>query len=175
MCRVAGGSGIFGDRVMRRLIAGTLIFLTSMVVAYADTITIKGKQYSNVLVYESGSYYYVKLPREGKSLSVRKSDVPSDQVSTTDDPYYREQLRELFDDVKLRGEAALLDARPINSAFVDAPKESGGGGDALGLLSGGGGKPMNLSVAEAQELFNETPEGLAMINQAAANAGLTEE
>ncbi len=28
---------------------------------------------------------------------------------------------------------------------------------------------------EAQELFNETPEGLAMINQAAANAGLTEE
>lgn len=80
MCRVAGGSGIFGDRVMRRLIAGTLIFLTSMVVAYADTITIKGKQYSNVLVYESGSYYYVKLPREGKSLSVRKSDVPRYKV-----------------------------------------------------------------------------------------------
>ena len=28
---------------------------------------------------------------------------------------------------------------------------------------------------EAQDIFKETPEGLAMINQAAANAGLTEE
>lgn len=139
---------------MRRVIAGIGIFLVGAMVVEADTIIIKEKQYSDVLIYESSSYYYVKLPREGKSLSVRKSDVPENQVQINEDPYYREQLRDLFEDVTLRGEAALLDAKPIDYAFTDAPPPGAGAGDAVALLSGGGGgKPMTLSVAAAQELF----------------------
>lgn len=140
---------------MRKFLAGTVVFFAGMAVVDADTIIVGGKQYSNVLVYESSSYYYVKLPREGRSLSVRKSEVPSNQVEINEDPYYREQLRELYDDVKLRGDAALLDAKPIDSAFADAPQQRAVSLDASTLLSGGGGKPLKLTVAEAQELFKQ--------------------
>ena len=115
-----------------------------------------GKAYTEVLVYESGRYYFVKLPREGRSISVSKDDVNSESVKINEDPFYREDLRALYDDVKLRGDAALADSKVNTSAF-QLEEGVGGAVDTAALLSGGGsgggGKPMNLTVDAAKGAF----------------------
>jgi hypothetical protein len=148
---------------MRTLILSVGILFIGTLTADADKIIIDGKMYSDVLIYESGSYYYVKKPREGKSLSVRKSDVPDNQVQINEDPYYREQLRDLYDDVKLRGaEAALKDREAEGSAFVD--DTSAEVTDSSALFAGGGGaggKAMNLTIAQVKQAFTSAGITLA--------------
>src|SRR5262249_17508567 len=46
----------------------------------ADTIIANSTTYSNVIVRESGSRYYVAKPANGKAFSVAKSDVDSTSV-----------------------------------------------------------------------------------------------
>jgi hypothetical protein len=84
--------------------------------AGADSITIHGKQYNDVLIYKSRSTYYVKIPKEGHSTSIPVADVDETTVTINDDPYYRDQLKELYDSVKSGQTMAQSDV-PSDPAF----------------------------------------------------------
>lgn len=49
--------------------------------AYADSITVNGKTYSDVIVRESGTRYYVATPSDGKAFSVAKADVATGSIA----------------------------------------------------------------------------------------------
>jgi hypothetical protein len=133
---------------MRVFLIGVGIVLVGMLTASADSIFINGIQYTDVLVYESGEYFYVKIPNTGKSMSVSKAKVSSDQVKINDDPYYRDQLRNLYKSVKAGDAAAMKASKPVDSAFIDVVANKTI--DTSALFSAGGGKPMNMSVDAAK-------------------------
>jgi hypothetical protein len=57
--------------------------------AIADSIVANGVSYSDVLVQESSARYYIKVPAEGKVLSVAKDKVDAKSVVLTTDPQER--------------------------------------------------------------------------------------
>lgn len=139
---------------MKKSILLACVLSAMTIPSQADTIVVDGKTYKDVLVYESSRYYFVKLPREGRSISVAKGEIDAATIALNEDPFYREALRELYDDVKLRGEEALGDHTVNDSAFQVEEGAGGGTIDTAALLSGsaggGGGKPMNLTVDDAK-------------------------
>ncbi|MFP6581677.1 MAG: hypothetical protein VCD00_03885 [Candidatus Hydrogenedentota bacterium] len=137
---------------MKKSILLACVLSAMTIPSQADTIVVDGKTYTDVLVYESSRYYFVKLPREGRSISVAKGKVDAATIQLNDDPFYRDDLRELYDDVKLRGEDALGDRAVNDSAFqveegIDRVIDTGA---LLSGAAGGGGKPMNLTVDDAK-------------------------
>ena len=71
-------------------IASMLFFSRS---ALGDSITVGDKTYSDILVYEGGSFWYLKLPDEGKILNIPKSEVDASLVSISEDFEYRDALK----------------------------------------------------------------------------------
>lgn len=114
----------------------------------ADSITLEGQQFTDVLVYESADYYYVKLPQQGKSLSVRKSEVPADTVTVNNDGLYRDELRAMYNEVKSGARAAV--ERPVDSAFTDVRAGRQEVDTSALFATGGSGKPLALSIDEAK-------------------------
>ncbi len=52
----------------------------SAFVASADSITANGKQYTGVIVRESGTRYYIANPSDGKTISFEKAQVDSESI-----------------------------------------------------------------------------------------------
>ena len=66
----------------RKILAlGTVAAAT--LTSFADSISIGGREYRNVIVRESGTRYYVANPEDGKTFSVEKSGVESNSVSVS--------------------------------------------------------------------------------------------
>jgi hypothetical protein len=107
--------------------------------AAADTITVEGKTYSDVLVYKSSSLYYVKIPNEGRTFSVPVEDVPENAVYIERDPYVRDALQEKYDKTEERQKEAAWEGDVSDPTFaVQAGGGSSGTVDTSGLLGGGG-------------------------------------
>lgn len=78
-------------------VAVTLCFAAAT--AHADSITVDGKTYEDVLVYPSPTHYYVKLPAEGEVFSVAKTEVDQSSVVIVNDFSYRLRMRNYYDAV----------------------------------------------------------------------------
>ena len=107
------------------------------VAAGADEITVSGNPYKNVLITKTGSFYYVQLPEEGRTLSLPVAEIDASTVKINSDPFYREPLKEKYTANKARRAAGEI--KDVDPAFRAAT--AGGGGAALGLddVRGGGG------------------------------------
>ncbi len=84
--------------------------------AGADEIVVLGSRYRDVLVMKSSTTYYVQIPWEGRTISVRAEEVDESTVSISDDPYYRDKLRQEYRDSKdLRATGELPPRAPSKS------------------------------------------------------------
>jgi len=84
--------------------------------AGADEIVVLGSRYRDVLVMKSSTTYYVQIPWEGRTISVRAEEVDGSTVSISDDPYYRDKLRQEYRDSKdLRATGELPPRAPSKS------------------------------------------------------------
>lgn len=73
--------GVFGCIAVLLISSGTV---------FSDSIIIDGKRYSDVLVYDSGNGYVVRLPEDGTTLNVSKENAQS--VKITEDYGARDAL-----------------------------------------------------------------------------------
>lgn len=69
------------------------IVLCLSAVASADSITIDGRTYDDVLVYETSRSYYVCLPEEGRALRASQDEVDPSTVTIISDAMYRTKLQ----------------------------------------------------------------------------------
>lgn len=124
-----------------------VLCLVSAVVS-ADSITVAGVSYRDVLVYQSPSIYYVKLPEEGRVLSIPTAQIDPLTVEINDDPYYRDELKEKYERARLRvlGPANNEQRTPLDPAFLVQQKSKS---QDIGQLLGprGSGEPLGISAA----------------------------
>ncbi len=142
---------------MRTFLLSISVWAAAAMGVQADWIVIDGKRYSDVLVYESSEVYYVRLPREGRSLSVKKTKVGSGQIEISDDPFYREELKTFYQDVKANGASAQERFESTDSAFQDTGANRTPTGDGSAFFSGGGG---GAAGANAMAVPLETMKGM---------------
>ena len=90
-------------------IATTASICLALNTATADTITVDGTTYEDVLVLTSDTSYYIYLPDEGKSLTVLKENVDESQVSISEDEALRQEYLERYDASAQRLEAVVAD------------------------------------------------------------------
>jgi hypothetical protein len=64
----------------RRALLGAAMVLLIATAAHADRIVIDGTVHDNVLVYESGTRYFVAIPETGETLNIEKELVDPGQV-----------------------------------------------------------------------------------------------
>jgi hypothetical protein len=76
-----------------RAVFGMGAALLAAAVCCADSITVDGKAFQNVLIRESESMYYVQLPSDGSVFSVPKSEIQAGDVSISGDAAQRDALR----------------------------------------------------------------------------------
>jgi hypothetical protein len=116
--------------------------------AGADEITVNGNAYKNVLVTQTGSFYYVQIPDEGRTLSVPLAEADASSVKIDSDPFYRDPLKETYTQNRARRAAGeIKDVDPAFRAGKDervteslddvrgagAGRKGGGGGSAGGF------------------------------------------
>ncbi len=91
--------------------------------AQADNITVSRITYSNVIVREGQSFYYVQMPEEGTVQLVAKLSVSLDDVQITQDPVERETLLERWKEAnaKRQGTAKHQDRSPLPSPSDSVP------------------------------------------------------
>lgn len=115
--------------------------------AAGDTITAGGARYKDVLVLKSNSSFYIQIPWEGRTISVRLEDVDQSTVVINNDPYYRDRLKEEYRVSKQLRDAGQLPQGTDASAFrvlessngnFELPADSGSG---TGAGKGGLGIP----------------------------------
>lgn len=134
----------------------SLAVLAVSVPCAADSISINGVLYEDVLVYRSSGVYYVKIPTEGRTISAPIAKVDESTLVVNDDPYYRDELKERYDEARVKGEMAKKGVDfgdPTDPAFeiresdrrMDSSALFGGGG------GGGGGKGLGISRALLQQ------------------------
>lgn len=122
--------------------------LTMMRPAAADTITVNGKRYDDVLVLKTSAFYYIQLPDEGRTLSVPAEDVDPAKVSINDDPFYRDKLKIEYDRNREAREAN-ENVQVTDPAF-QADTSSGPSQAQLDALRGGGGGGAGASIPRTQ-------------------------
>ena len=99
---------------MKKVVVLLLTMAWLMPAVYADSITIDGQQYTKVLVYELENAYLIRLPDEGKTINVKKSQVSS--VSLTPDYGERDQLLIKYEETRdtlAESEAVTIAPKPI--------------------------------------------------------------
>lgn len=107
--------------------------------AGADVITIGGVRYEDVLVYTSESMVYVKIPQEGRIISAPKAKVSPFDIRISDDPFYRDELKALFDENEKRARAGQSVGRAkTSSAAFAVPEDVALRRDERGQEIGGG-------------------------------------
>lgn len=121
-----------------------LLVLPSAPVA-ADEIVLLGARYRDVIVLKSDTTYYVQIPWEGRTISVRIEQVDESTVSISDDAYYRDKLKQEYAAAKeLRATGQLntptddprfqVQARSSSADFnLYQDGEAGSAGGAAGL------------------------------------------
>ncbi|MBI2433773.1 MAG: STN domain-containing protein [Candidatus Hydrogenedentes bacterium] len=80
-----------------RVFTGLVTLVTAGLCA-ADSITVDGETYENVLVRETGALYYIQNPVDGKVVVARKSQVPAASLVLTSDPAQREALKQQWNE-----------------------------------------------------------------------------
>ncbi len=104
------------------LLCGALLLAVG---ANADDITVSGNPYKDVLVIKTGSFYYVQLPEEGRTISVLIAQVDASTVTINDDPFYRGPLKEKYTVNKTRRAAGEI--KDVDPAFRTSGAAGGGG------------------------------------------------
>ena len=137
------------------MLSAAVVLLLGPALAEADTIVIDGKKHENVLVNEGRTTYYVRIPNEGRIITVPASQVDKSQLEINEDPFYREELKARFERVRESGGAVSSDER-----HFEGPATPGGGEDVdinalLGQGGGGGGPIPGLSRAQFEQLLSQ--------------------
>lgn len=117
----------------------TLLCLLSGRVVHADEIVVEGIRYKDVLISKSSANYYVQIPWEGRTISAPLSEVDVSSVVIDKDPYYRDELKDLYEESKARREAGEQLNAPEDSDFQVQTQSGGASIDALLGAGGGGG------------------------------------
>lgn len=132
------------------LLAVSLALSSVCVSAVADEIVIGGARYRDVLVLKTTSNYYVQIPWEGRTISVRVEEVDESTVSINKDPFYRDELKDEYLEAKALRDAGKLSPAAIDPMFrVQAqspsagsrPYEDGGSAGGRGTTGAGLGVP----------------------------------
>lgn len=106
-------------------LAVCLAFSGVCVSAATDEIVLGGARYRDVLVLKSTSNYYVQIPWEGRTISVRVEEVDESTVSINEDPYYRDELKKEYREAKELRDAGNFSEVPADSMFrVEARSSS---------------------------------------------------
>jgi hypothetical protein len=128
----------------KRAIGCALAILTLAAGANADEIQIGNRIYQNVLVDKGTTMYYIRIPDEGRILIVPEGEVDSNTVKRNTDPFYREELRDRFEEARAAGGAATPGGRVFAGGIVEGEAQDvdinsllGGGGGGGGLTLGG--------------------------------------
>lgn len=122
---------------------------------WADSITVNGKTYRDVLIRTTANLYYVTLPDEGRVLTLSRHEVDPASVSIVDDPIYRDRLKAIYEENRAAPKPrsyqsideadVVADARAMVDAANDSdyqirpidefaqPSDGGGSGSADGL------------------------------------------
>ncbi len=141
-----------GNRLFARL-AVCLAFSSVCVSAAADEIVVEGARYRDVLVLKTTSNYYVQIPWEGRTISVRAEKVDESTVSINEDPFYRDELKEEYRQAKeLRDAGKLSEPAAVDPMFgVQAQSPSAGFGlYEDGGSAGGGGRTTGAGLGMAR-------------------------
>jgi hypothetical protein len=81
--------------ITRRLVAGAVpLFLSFFSTCAADTITIDGVTYENVVVDATSQLYYVRFPADGTVQSILKSEIADEDLVKLTDEAARQVLLE---------------------------------------------------------------------------------
>lgn len=118
------------------------VTFTGLPAANADQIRIGNQLYENVLVDKGATTYYVRIPNEGTIIIVPEREVDASTIKRNEDPFYREDLRERYEQVRADSGAENVGGRVFSGGLADA-----GGGDVdINSLLGGGGGGGNLQL-----------------------------
>ena len=88
---------------------------------FSDSITIDGKQYSNVLIYETDIGYVVRLPSDGSTLNVRKENARA--VNITEDYGERDALLIQYEEARKKKNEKPINLEPVMEE-LEEPAES---------------------------------------------------
>lgn len=137
------------------LVAGVVMCASCWVPAWADSITIDGEHYRNVLVYKSRNMYYVQIPQEGRIVNAPLDEVDDATVEINDDPYYRDRLKSQYDQVREARESgqSIESNEPLDPAFQVV--DSGNDVDVDALLSGGGGGGLGIPRTQLETMLSQ--------------------
>ncbi|MEK7793899.1 MAG: hypothetical protein AAB353_05185 [Candidatus Hydrogenedentota bacterium] len=146
--------------MLTRLIVVTIGAALAALTGQADSITVNGTAYTDVLVYKGSGSYYVKIPAEGRVLHVPQSETDESTVVVNDDPYYRDGLQAKFEESKAKVDAGEPVAKTTDSKFLAAASASTsapaeGDVDITALLGGGGGGGGGAMAAQAGALAKQ--------------------
>lgn len=124
---------IMRDVLHRGLSIGSLVLMVPFLGAafgaarvHADQITVDGVTWKDVLIYESSTMYYIKVPAEGLIFNTPLDSVSASDVIIERDPYYRDELRRQYDEAT-SGKRRPSGRSSGDSAFNVREGRSGGG------------------------------------------------
>lgn len=141
-----------GNRPFAHL-AVCLALISVCVPPAADEIIIEGARYRDVLVLKSTSNYYIQIPWEGRTISVRAERVDESTVSINEDPYYRDELKKEYREAKELRDAGMLSKPADDSIFrvqAQSPSANFGLYEVGGRAGGGGTTRAGLGVPRTQ-------------------------
>lgn len=104
--------------------------------SHGDRITFNGETWNDVLIYKSSTMYYVKVPQDGSIFNVPIDAVPPQNVEIVRDPWYRDELKQRFDQ---------------NAAAGSRPTTEGVGGSVFNVAEIGGGEGSGEEAAVPTE------------------------
>lgn len=122
-----------------RVLNGIVLAAVIHACAWSDSIVIDGQQLNDVLISKTSAFYYVQIPREGRTINVPIENVDEGTVKINEDAFYRDKLRDEYRRNKeLRDAGQVIEVDP---AFRAGNDRLGGGNpaDLLNSVTGGGG------------------------------------
>jgi hypothetical protein len=155
--------------------------------SFADSITVDGRTYDDVLIYKSPSKYYVKVPKTGKTLNFSIDEVDANAVTINDDPYYRDKLKARYE-LRKMGAPAKEEIDPNFKVVNSGPGEGPIDTSALFGGGGGGGKGLGISQSQAKETLSllqikfsgsgnsisgKTPDGTTVVSMTGPKNNIT--
>ncbi len=105
----------------RLILFGLLVFMLCSPSSVADSIKVGDKVYEDVIVVDDkgSSFYFIRIPKEGKTLSEFKSSVNPEDIVITQDEEKRDALIEAYN--RTREERGLTPARQPQDILNEQP------------------------------------------------------
>lgn len=131
------------------VVAGFGIGISAVHPSSADSIVINGQRLDNVLVTKTSAFYYVQLPKEGRTLNIPIDNVNAADVTINNDPFFRDDLKAKYAENK-----ALREAGEAEDADADPSFRAGAGSASSAGGTVGGGAGLGTSRTQAEQALS---------------------